>query len=428
MVSIPTNQLNNEVTYSEYFSRVLFTKTLKIVQLDQDGLTPASRALVEVHKFLQPSSSSLRLELMNTSTVCREWHESCVIVVPSQDTARSLWKLIPIMKPGFCLNIRKRKGISVGRKRGMDSKIEESTDTYLKLYWSLHGGFIDELHPFFSTSVQEFSSLLLNGIVYRLNDSVVIQPESEVQSHSWTWKAKLKQFFVHEFQGCKQSLFKAEYYVTIPSPSFVSLALEDELTGMRLVKKVGLQQWSDHDVRPVEQILFKFIPIPVYEQHEAIYVAYELEDISPRDHLFSVGKPGCIPPFPGKWDVVLPRAENWTKSKQAFAIAVVKNVTLQKYLEDDPVSERSKRKEIAESPLDEQDYFVGDVDLEWLEALGRPTAGHPRMFKRSCVVVRRSWHNVVKLLSNFQISNTNSVGEPYCWFCDDNDSLPNHLQ
>ena len=43
MVSIPTNQLNNEVTYSEYFSRVLFTKTLKTVQLDQDGLTLASR-------------------------------------------------------------------------------------------------------------------------------------------------------------------------------------------------------------------------------------------------------------------------------------------------------------------------------------------------------------------------------------------------
>ena len=203
VVSIPTNQLNNEVTYSEYFLRVLFTKTFKTVKLDQDGLTPASRALIEVHEFLQPSSSSLCLELMNTSTVYKEWHESCVIVVPSQDAVRSLWKLIPIMKPGFCLNIMKRKRILVGRKRGVDSKIQESIDTYLKLYWSLHGGFIDEFLPFFSTSVQEFFSLLLNDIVYRLNDSVVIQPESEVQSHSWTWKAKLKQLFVRKFQGCK---------------------------------------------------------------------------------------------------------------------------------------------------------------------------------------------------------------------------------
>ena len=71
MVSIPTNQLNNEVIYSEYFSKFLFTKSLKTVQLDQNGLTPTSRALTEVHKFLQPSSSSLCLELMNTSTVCR---------------------------------------------------------------------------------------------------------------------------------------------------------------------------------------------------------------------------------------------------------------------------------------------------------------------------------------------------------------------
>ena len=208
----------------------------------------------------------------------------------------------------------------------------------------------------------------------------------------------------------------------------MSLALEDELAGMQLVKEVGLQQWNDHDGRPVEKILFKFVPVPVYGQHEAIYVAYELEDISPRDHLFSFGKPRCVPPFPEKWDVVLARAKNWTKSKQVFAIVVVKNVTLHNYLEDDLVSERLKRKEIAESPLDEQDYFVGDVDLEWLETLGRPPAGHPRMFKRSGVVVRRSWHNVVKLLSNFQISNTDAMGEPYRWFCDDNDSLPSHLQ
>ena len=185
---------------------------------------------------------------MNTSIVCREWHESCVIVVSSQDAARSLWKVIlPTMKLGYCLNIMKRKGILVGHKRGVDSKILKSTYTYLKSYWSLHGGFIDELLPFFSTSIQEFSSLLLNGIVYRLNDSIVIQPEFEVQSHSWTWKAKLKQFLVHKFQGCKQSFFIVESYVTTPSPSFVSLALEDELIGMRLVKEVGLQQWSDHD-------------------------------------------------------------------------------------------------------------------------------------------------------------------------------------
>ena len=80
----------------------------------------------------------------------------------------------------------------------------------------------------------------MNGIVYRLNDSVVIQPESEVQSHSWTWKAILKQIFVHEFQGCKQSFFIAEYYVTILTPSFMSLALEDELT---CTCAVGKRSW-----------------------------------------------------------------------------------------------------------------------------------------------------------------------------------------
>ena len=57
----------------------------------------------------------------------------------------------------------------------------------------------------------------------------------------------------------------------------------------------------------------------VYGQHEAIYMAYELGNISPRDHQFSFGKTRCIPPFSEKMDVVLGRAENLTKSKQAFA-------------------------------------------------------------------------------------------------------------
>jgi hypothetical protein len=61
---------------------------------------------------------------------------------------------------------------------------------------------VASLMSFFIFLVLSFKSFLLyylNGIVYRLNDSVVIQPEYEVQSHSWTWKAKLKNMIFNSF-------------------------------------------------------------------------------------------------------------------------------------------------------------------------------------------------------------------------------------
>ena len=186
VVNIPSNQVNSEVTYNNYFSRYWFTKIYKSIQVDGDGLFPGCRALVQVHKYLQPSTNAQRSELLCSSLICEQWHASCIIVTPSQDVARALWKLIPTMRPCFCKELMKKKRILIGQKKGLDSKVLETERLYLQTYWSLHAGFIEDLLPFFSASIQVFPSLLLHGQVYRVNDLVVIKPDGVSSSHSWT--------------------------------------------------------------------------------------------------------------------------------------------------------------------------------------------------------------------------------------------------
>jgi len=153
VINIPSNQVNSEVTYNNYFSRYSFTKIYKSIQVDGDGLFPGCRALVHVHKYLQPSTNAQRSELLCSSLICEQWHASCIIVTPSQDVARALWKLIPTMRPCFCKELMKKKGILIGQKKCLDSKVLETERLYLQTYWSLHAGFIEDLLPFFSASI-----------------------------------------------------------------------------------------------------------------------------------------------------------------------------------------------------------------------------------------------------------------------------------
>ena len=57
--------------------------------------------------------------------------------------------------------------------------------------------------------------------------------------------------------------------------------------------------------------MFKFISLSVCGQNVLVFVAYELEDIAPRDHLLAIGKPGCVPPYPKVGDMVLGGIHGW---------------------------------------------------------------------------------------------------------------------
>lgn len=413
-VNIRSNQLNSEVTFSDFFARYWFTKMYKLVEVDGDGLFPESRALMDVHKYLQTPSEAQRITLMRSPLICEQWHESCVIVVPSSDIALQIWKLITLLPPHcVCKELIQKKGILVGRKNGMVTAIPEPTNIYLQRYWRLHG-FNNGLLPFFNTRIQLFFSLMLHGQLFRKDDFVIIDPDVAVGGHAWRWKAKVTQFLVHEFHGMKQVFFSGDYYATVPTPSSVHVALEHELTCMTVIKE-DAQRWQEcgDNIRVVSSLMYKFLPLPTCGQTLPSFVAYELEDVDLREHLFSDGRPGCVPPYPEKGDVMLVRAMNWRREKPTFAIAVVRNVTPQRYLLD-VEGETSKRNDIAkQTDLEEQDYFVGEVILEWLQGVGRPNS-RPQKLKCSGSKCTKSWHCLVTHLTNYKATRVRN-GEPCVW-------------
>ncbi len=56
------------------------------MELDNDGLFLGGRTLKEVHKYLQLPTNVHRV-MDRDLTICEQWHEECVVVVPSQEIA-----------------------------------------------------------------------------------------------------------------------------------------------------------------------------------------------------------------------------------------------------------------------------------------------------------------------------------------------------
>ncbi len=86
VVNISSNQTTSEVTYTGYYVGQIFTKIHRTMQLDNDGLFLGGRALKEVHKYLQRPTDVYRV-MDQDLTVCEQWHEECMVVVPSQGIA-----------------------------------------------------------------------------------------------------------------------------------------------------------------------------------------------------------------------------------------------------------------------------------------------------------------------------------------------------
>jgi hypothetical protein len=61
----------------------------------------------------------------------------------------------------------------------------------------------------FKTSVQEFSFWMSHGKELRVGDSVDVEPDEPYEGHMWTPKAKITQFFIHEFYGDRRVFSKA---------------------------------------------------------------------------------------------------------------------------------------------------------------------------------------------------------------------------
>jgi hypothetical protein len=134
-VNISSNQKTSEITYTGYYVRQIFTKIHTVMQLDNDGLFLGGSALKEVHKYLQ-LPIDVHCVMDQDLTVCEQWHEECVVVVPSQEIARAVSKLVQWLPTCSCKQVFLQKDIIVGRKIGIKATISEDTISYLQCFWS----------------------------------------------------------------------------------------------------------------------------------------------------------------------------------------------------------------------------------------------------------------------------------------------------
>ncbi len=65
-----------------------------------------------------------------------------------------------------------------------------------------------------------------------MGDSVVVEPNAPYEGHMWTWKAKITQFFIHEFYGDGRVYFEGKYYNTVTSTSLSYVALQHNYISM----------------------------------------------------------------------------------------------------------------------------------------------------------------------------------------------------
>jgi hypothetical protein len=107
-------------------------------------------------------------------TVCEQWHEERVMVVPSQEIARAVSKLVQWLSTCSCKQVLLQKGIIVGRKIGIKATIPEDTISYLQCFWSTIGIMTTKNSQLFRTLVQGFSLWMRHGKEFCVGDSVVV--------------------------------------------------------------------------------------------------------------------------------------------------------------------------------------------------------------------------------------------------------------
>jgi hypothetical protein len=138
--------------------------------------------------------------------------------------------------------------------------------------------------------------------------------------------------------------------------------------------------------------MHKFIPMLLVGQNNGILLAYELEDVSPRDHLFQLGMPSCYPPYPEIGDVVIVR----NSSDRSFSMAVMRSVSTPTFTIDSQVEEKSKRKAITTRLLCGYDVF-GHVGMGRCVELSKGL-GPLRLQRPSLDILLKEFWTMPKLL------------------------------
>ncbi|MCO5591175.1 hypothetical protein L7F22_045156 [Adiantum nelumboides] len=262
-LGIPTNNKANEISYTNFHSRMLFTKLWRQLEQEKDGLYC-------VDKFLEFFHSCLILpkgyHVVDPQIVgCLDWHSQCAFLVTSEKQAKELWGARLNLFSCACKSLIEEKGIVIGRK------------------W--------RKKPFF-LSLGE-----IDAFKESYGDYVVFARDKDSNGYG-----KLTKIFSHEQAG------KVNIVVRIDA-ILGTFNCIDEVSGMYMMHKDQKDNVKSV-ILYVNCILHKFFLLP--GDSDDMLVLYEMNGHKVRRRLALQDKIGCIPPWLEKSDRVRARVTETT--------------------------------------------------------------------------------------------------------------------
>lgn len=283
---IKTNKKLMETTFIHYYSRKLFTSVVHQISEERDSLHVSQRALKKVHEYLM-YLEGMDQEYDEGLHHCPLWHSRCGIHVGSIEKAKHIEQTLELASRSPCASMATVKGISIGRKEVPKLAQLPEIVEYLAERFHKEEGWV----PFIST----VKAVMLNGVFYKVGSDVVVASNNDLQETPY--KARIRRFFKHDFNGEISTYFSADYYTHLQDVSYegfreIYVDLIDEVTQMNVIYH---DRWCPFDktcIRPISSILHKFILVQPRISMKTTYdrsmsIAYEVKDRQPRSGLLT---------------------------------------------------------------------------------------------------------------------------------------------
>lgn len=314
-VSISSNNQSNEISYTQYYRRRLFTTIFEHIERDKDGRMPFQRMLGEIHACLVLLEGYVFENAQ--SSLCFTWHEHGILEVSSIAKARSIWKSHAAYCHGYaCERLLENKGIAITKKKKQYRVPKKEEIQYVEHFWG-----IERNHGHFGR-VTIYRRVFFRGELYSISDDVVVKVDesSTLGISVGHWKARITSFFSMQHNREHMIFFSAEYYKQhVITENGEETLLIDHVTGMSVLQRTCLPfNWNC--VRPIGSLLHKFMTF----SRGSSLIAYETKDLEPRGRLLSPGLPSCVPPWLEENDVVLVQCNSNTNN--VFKHAVLREV------------------------------------------------------------------------------------------------------
>lgn len=407
-VNINTNNRDNETSYTLYFARTHFTNVFVTLQGDQDGYLPLTRSLIEVHKYLLHSSITMPEPLStNDLGICPMWHSKCIIMVSSEKKARLLYEehVLHLPETNTCCKNVTSRGIIIGPKKRQKRILTTASLHNMERYWQQRGILNNENCTRLSDSIYDVRSVLLKGTLYHIGDKVVVknldvEGDTTQNPDALPWKAIITSLFLHEFEDYVPSFFQAEYYDQQFASNLDNVPILHEVANMCMINHTPRPHVGD-DIRPVSQIMHKFIAFAACQQpwaKDKIDVAYEVQDLKPRRNLLTNNKVGTIPPWPEVHDVVVIRQPG-IQSTSVTTPRTIRGVIRSMHQVEDSTENRN---------------YVPNLEIDVQPIVGIAPRPYTR-YRSSGSSIRVHLKNLVHCLTGYAVVKTNLSGQPVEW-------------